>query len=368
MTVRTIVRRAALGVPPIRRLWQRSNTLMGELAAVSEERDSLEAQLYVLRADHQRTLARADATRREMSGLREALASAEQKLRKGAPEAIELLYAKLAGQMTRGFGMFEVQLRGMRESQATHSSAPAQIGLYLDLLERAVTGQLVKDDPISPWSSGFDRGVRELGRDWPGLAQTMIGAARIRNIRVLAERILEAGIPGDFLEAGIWRGGACILMRGILAAYGVKDRMVWAADSFAGLPAPDSETYPADAGDAHHTARELVVPLDEVRANFELYGLLDDQVKFLEGWFADTLPMAPIEKLAILRLDGDMYSSTIQTLEALYKKVAPGGFVIVDDYILAGCRRAVDDFRDREGIIDLIEDIDGAGVFWRKSV
>ena len=102
-----------------------------------------------------------------------------------------------------------------------------------------------------------------------------------------------------------------------------------------------------------------------MRDNFRRYGLLDDEVEFLEGWFKDTLPAAPIERLAILRLDGDMYGSTMETLEALYDKVGPGGFVIVDDYILPGCRKAVDDFRAARGIAAPMTDVDGAAVFWR---
>lgn len=72
--------------------------------------------------------------------------------------------------------------------------------------------------------------------------------------------------------------------------------------------------------------------LEEVQENFRRYNLLDDQVQFLKGWFCDTLPTAPIEKLAVLRLDGDLYESIMDGLNALYDKVSPGGFIIVDDY------------------------------------
>jgi hypothetical protein len=241
------------------------------------------------------------------------------------------------------------------------------VTLYLDLMERALTGLLSEDGPISPWTKGYDPETRMIGRDWPSSAQTMIGLARMRNLRVLAERVVQEGIPGDMLEAGVWRGGACILMRAILAAYGVTDRTVWVADSFAGLPPPDPAKYPADAGDQHFTYEELRVSSEAVQANFERYGLLDRQVRLLKGWFSETLPTAPIARLAILRLDGDMYSSTIQTLDALYEKVVPGGYVIVDDYILSGCRQAVDDFRAHHGVSDDLNDVDGAAVFWRKN-
>ena len=90
-------------------------------------------------------------------------------------------------------------------------------------------------------------------------------------------------------------------------------------------------------------------------------------MEFLKGWFKDTLPDAPIQTLSVIRLDGDMYSSTIEALSALYPRLAPGGFVIVDDYALKGAREAVDRYRADEGIEDPIEEIDWTGVFWRRS-
>jgi macrocin-O-methyltransferase TylF-like protien len=103
--------------------------------------------------------------------------------------------------------------------------------------------------------------------------------------------------------------------------------------------------------------------------NFRRYGLLDEQVRFLKGWFRDTLPSAPIKTLALLRLDGDLYESTMDALSALYRKVVPGGFVIIDDYgDFEPCRRAIHEFRDKSGIDDPIERIDDSGVYWRKSI
>lgn len=238
---------------------------------------------------------------------------------------------------------------------------------YLDLIENALTGQLYEDPPISPWSNGFDSDTRIAGRDWPMHAETMIGTARLRNVRTLLVNAIENGIEGDFLEAGVWRGGACIYARAVMAAYNVLDRKVWVADSFSGLPAPEPDLYPADIGDPHHTFQELAVSLDQVKANFTRYRLLDDGVIFLKGWFKDTLPNAPVEKLAVLRLDGDMYQSTMETLEALYSKVVPKGYIIVDDFILEACRGAVLDFRKKHLIDAAIQEIDGAGIFWQKD-
>lgn len=209
---------------------------------------------------------------------------------------------------------------------------------------------------------------REVGKDWPRTAETMIGLRRLDNIQACVEDVLERGIPGDLIETGAWRGGSCIFMRAILAIHDVTDRTVWVADSFQGLPRPDAHTYPGDAGDRHWMFTELAVPLEEVQTNFRRYGLLDDQVRFLAGWFRDTLPTAPIEQLAVLRLDGDMYESTIQALEALYHKVAVGGYVIIDDYhAVRGCKEAVDDFRRDRAIDDELIPIDWGAVYWKRS-
>jgi O-methyltransferase len=211
--------------------------------------------------------------------------------------------------------------------------------------------------------------MRLSGTDfpWPPDAETMIGTKRLLNLRYCVRTVIEDQVPGDFIETGVWRGGACIFMRGALRVYGDTSRTVWVADSFEGLPKPDPK-YPADNDDKFWTFDALRVSLEQVKENFARYGMLDDRVKFLKGWFKDTLPTAPIEKLAILRLDGDMYESTMDGLKALYDKVSPGGFIIVDDYYcVKGCQTAVDEFRDERRIRDEIFNIDGMGSYWRKS-
>lgn len=208
---------------------------------------------------------------------------------------------------------------------------------------------------------------RAVGWDWPRQAETMVGLARLENVRQCVDDVIRCGVPGDLLEAGVWRGGVGIYMRGILAAHGDTTRKVWMADSFEGLPAPSGD-FEADVDDKHHVWPELAVSVDDVKHNFERYGLLDDQVEFLVGWFNDTLPTAPVERLAVLRCDGDMYESTIVTLESLYSKVSPGGYVIVDDYgALPQCKAAVDDFRAQRGVHDRMESVDWTGVYWRKN-
>jgi O-methyltransferase len=269
--------------------------------------------------------------------------------------------------------------------------------LYLDLMKKCLTYTLwdgERTQPIylkgpRPWHSKYfvkalrwtldrknlqlvrripyDPVARQKGLDWPLLAETMIGLQRLDNLQACVEDVISNNVPGDLIETGVWRGGATIFMRAILKAYGVADRNVWVADSFEGLPPPDAEKYPADYGDVHHKATFLRISLEQVKGNFKKYNLLDDQVRFLKGWFRDTLPGAPIDRLAVMRLDGDMYESTMDALTALYPKLSVKGYVIIDDYILEGCRRAVHDFRVARGITDEIKDIDGTGVYWQRT-
>ena len=205
------------------------------------------------------------------------------------------------------------------------------------------------------------------GKDWPVYADSMIGLKRMDNIEFCVKQILKENVPGDFIETGVWRGGACIFMKGILKSYNIEDRVVWVADSFQGLPAPDTEKYVHDKGDPYHSFPELAVSIETVKANFAKYNLLDKNVRFLEGWFKDTLPHAPIRKLALLRLDGDMYESTMDALVHLYPKLSVGGYIIIDDWgSVKGCQQAVKDYREKHHIIEEIFPVDMDAVYWKK--
>jgi O-methyltransferase len=199
----------------------------------------------------------------------------------------------------------------------------------------------------------------------------MIGLKRLDNVQECVTSVLAENIPGDLIETGVWRGGAAILMRAVLAAHDVIDRTVWVADSFEGLPDPDIDRYPADIGAAARRDVFLAVGEDQVKANFARYGLLDAQVRFLVGWFKDTLPAAPIDSLAVIRLDGDLYQSTMDGLEALYPKLSVGGYLIVDDFNHPdwgdSCGRAILDYRELQGITEPIQEVDWTGAYWRRE-
>ena len=207
----------------------------------------------------------------------------------------------------------------------------------------------------------LDRDLRNVG-----FGYTMIGRLRLDNLDECVSSVLAEGIPGDLVECGVWRGGAAILMRALLWACEDADRSVWLADSFEGLPRPKPEESGPDLSADNFP--QLAVSRQQVAENFARFDLLDERVRFLEGWFADTLPEAPIETIAVLRLDGDLYESTLTPLVALYEKLSPGGFVIVDDYgVMRQCRKAVDEFRSKRGIDEPLEWVDRSGVYWRKA-
>jgi hypothetical protein len=238
---------------------------------------------------------------------------------------------------------------------------------YLELLKRTLTGMVYEDPAIPvPWRQdySFNLSERLSGRDWPLNAHTMIGYKRLNNLQSCIETVISDNVPGDLIETGVWRGGACIFMRGVLHALNVADRIVWVADSFDGFPKPerfDDKALASQPAQAH-----LAVPMSDVRHNFKLYGLLDQQVRFIPGWFSNTLP-GPVKQLSLLRLDSDLYESTMDAITALYPLLSPGGFCIVDDWNVPMCRKAVWDYIKRHVINVQFTDIDGHSIYWRKD-
>ena len=269
---------------------------------------------------------------------------------------------------------------------------------YIELLKRAVLGEtagpvtvyqpvrtiprgrlarrflgrlLASEQTIMARPTNIDLSHNEDGKlsvfDLPPWPLTMIGSRRLENVESCMRSVLENGVPGDFIETGVWKGGTTIFMRGVLRALGITDRRVYVADSFEGVPAPDAAKYPADRESIFHLWPDLAVDLATVRENFARFGLLDDQVEFVKGWFRDTLPALRGNTWAVIRLDGDLYESTLDTLENLYGDLATGGWLIIDDYEIEACRQAVTDFRASMGVTEPINPIDENGVCWQKA-
>jgi len=252
---------------------------------------------------------------------------------------------------------------------------PAAIRLYLDLLKASLTNTLfaaepdVEDEIQTRYVQDFIRHYIE------GVAISMCPRVRLDNIESCIVDVLTHGIPGDLIETGVWRGGATIFMRGVLKAFDATDRLVWVADSFEGLPEPDAEKFPREA--RAHSGKVMnkvydhfAVSLEDVQRNFRAYDLLDEHVRFLKGWFKNTLPAAPIDALSMMRLDGDYYESTMDGLTSLYDKLSVGGYVIIDDYgedSWTYCRKAVDEFRRERGIEDPLQRVDSMCYYWQRT-
>jgi O-methyltransferase len=247
---------------------------------------------------------------------------------------------------------------------------------YLDLLKlslcdvastrttsvaRTMTGEVMSRE-----LEGEGLRMRTAGMDWPLHGLTMVGLARLGDLQRCVESVVRDGVPGDLVETGSWRGGASMLMRATLDSLGAHDRTLWVCDSFQGFPereATDGYDLSADLAACDF----LAIPLEEVRASFARLGLADG-VEFVPGFFDETLPGLTGRQWSVIRLDGDTYDATRLALDVLYPGLAPGGYLVVDDYRqLEECSRAVDEFRDEYGITDPIEHIDWNGVRWRRG-
>jgi O-methyltransferase len=199
---------------------------------------------------------------------------------------------------------------------------------------------------------------------------TLIGTDGLGNIEALLEEVKKNKTQGDFVETGVWRGGACIYARLVMDSLKMK-RQVYVCDSFKGVP-PPNELYPEDNGDIHCAIKELAMSKEEVQKNFTVaenhYGMSKGYT-LVEGWFKDTMPelKKKIKSISILRLDGDLYESTIQVLDNLYDLVSPYGFVIIDDYCLRPARKAVEDFRAKRNIKNQIVHVNSCIHYWQKK-
>lgn len=170
------------------------------------------------------------------------------------------------------------------------------------------------------------------------------------------------GVPGDLIEAGIWRGGVIVLMRALLSAYGIEGRKVYAADSFAGIP----KNARALNDPVDQWRDRWVASLDEVRQNIDRFGLLDDRIEFVPGFFADTLKGLAGQKFAVMRLDSDSYDSVEESLVYLYPLLSSGGVIIIDDWHLVGCKAAVINYRTRHNVTEPITEYE-KNAYWVKA-
>lgn len=245
------------------------------------------------------------------------------------------------------------------------ASVTASREAYLDLIKRSVTNYayLGGDRAFEDFRCVTHYDLRQAAWKIDPLARplSLLTKGQLDLIEKIAVALDQRGVPGDFIEAGIWRGGAVILMRALIDAYGMANRRVFAADSFAGIPRNErGRNDPVDLW-----KDRWVAPLDEVRQNIARFGLLDERIVFVQGFFADSLKTLSGERFSLIRLDSDSYDSVETSLEYLYPLLSKGGVVIIDDWHLDGCKGAVVDYRSRYGIDDKIYVFDG-NAYWTK--
>ena len=193
----------------------------------------------------------------------------------------------------------------------------------------------------------------------------MVTAHGAMSLLDITEYLEQNNIKGVFIEMGCWRGGMSALM-----AMNSSNRDIWLFDSFEGIPNLRKEDFDGSFEFEMKTKLNkgelkpigaLEASLDD--AQYAMQNIAKHPLKkthYAKGWFQDTLPKyaSEIKDIALLRLDGDLYESYMVSLEALWDKVVPGGFVIIDDFALGGCRKAIQDFFKQKGIDPYLHNVD----------
>lgn len=194
----------------------------------------------------------------------------------------------------------------------------------------------------------------------PVVQQTMVDWERCYSVWRSVNYILDGGIPGAFVECGVWRGGVCMLIANTLMAKGMRDRDIYMYDTYAGMPEPtpmDISVKGQNArGEWEDSQRDdhnewCYAPLEMVQKNITSTGYDMTKVRFVKGKVQDTIPQTLPDKIALLRLDTDWYESTYHELTHLYPRLVSGGVIIFDDaYYWHGQRHAMEKYFSEQGI------------------
>jgi O-methyltransferase len=265
------------------------------------------------------------------------------------------------------------------------------------LLRRALVAHALGNEMLAEWACGKGwRPPSRITEDYPINASfgyeeeadikravsivrsnTMLSFERLATLWLQVRYIDSHGIGGDFVECGVWRGGASAMMAlAHLHTSPAPTRHLHLFDSWQGLPEPDAKRdgaraveYAGGVGNgALKPVGQCVATLDETKQLLEeVIAYPKELIHYHVGWFQETVPTADIGEIAILRLDGDWYESTRLCLEHLYHNVVEGGVVILDDYgYWAGCRTATDEFLRRQPKPIMLHHIDGDGRYFTK--
>ncbi|CAH1798105.1 unnamed protein product [Owenia fusiformis] len=262
----------------------------------------------------------------------------------------------------------------VQQTPAGHQNLKSLRDIYLKTLKVTLTGYAFKSKSIKVGAGEIAIGnqamnddARKRGADWPSVGYTMIGTIGLENVQELLEHVIQDGVPGDFLEAGVWRGGASMFAKAIMNSYNQQNRQTWVCDSFEGLP-PATQ---AKDNDHWSKMKALAVSKEIVRGHFDEFFLLDETVHFIQGYFVYSLPCLRKtlternNKIAVLRADGDMYESLMDILFNLYEFVPVGGYIIIDDWGIQVAKKAVQEFRAMHDIKSTIFPFRGISMYWK---
>lgn len=188
-----------------------------------------------------------------------------------------------------------------------------------------------------------------------------------------ASYVAKAGIDGDYVECGVWKGGSSMIAALVFRQHGSIERNFYLYDTYAGMP--DIGSHDADLGTGPF---QMVMDLttrvrgghagvfyaseEEVRRNMRSTGYPDDKVLLVKGMVELTIPGQCPEKISLLHLDSDLYQSTYHELTYLYPRLAKGGVLIIDDYgSWKGSRKATNQYFGEHGISMLLTPVGSDG-------
>lgn len=201
--------------------------------------------------------------------------------------------------------LYRLMIRDLRGPDVKNEFLSLGNSISDEDVDRMINSPFVNFVPVAPYHT------------WPSNGETMTSLQSLEFLHRAVKDVVERKVEGDVIETGVWKGGSIIAMKAAFDAYQDFNRNFYVCDSFQGCPPPEVYSFEMngkinDENDNHWAMRELEISEEDVRENFRKYGLLDDRVKFVKGWFHETIPIIAneIEKISILRLDGDLYVST----------------------------------------------------------
>jgi Macrocin-O-methyltransferase (TylF) len=276
-----------------------------------------------------------------------------------------------------------------RTTELSHCLDFFPLSSYLNLFRHTLAGlpragTCVPERGCAPPHGPFVEESRENGRDWPPYSYTMTGHRRLEQMRAAVLEVELNQIPGSIVELGVWRGGMMMYVAATLQE--LRQQLL---SQFPDDPLPPKrnlylyDAYGRVGGGKYGIAADyLAVPLEEVTAGFDFFGLREpverdpamdpaiySPVNFVKGLFSDTVPKwESDETIAVLRLDGNFYESHQMPFYHLYERVPIGGIIVLDDIgSHAPVKRFWKDFQEDQGFTEELTHIDWTGGWYRKT-